>query len=81
MTPRDDGLSGQPKKRKMGKCRERPALQDMAEKVSANSMRHTSKASTVWPSGGGGGQRIVTDMVSIGRPVAACLRPFTYFMT
>jgi len=32
MTPRDDGLSGQPKKRKMGKCRERPALQDMTER-------------------------------------------------
>jgi len=44
MTPRDDGLSGQPKKRKMGKCRERPTLQDMAEKVSANSMWHTRPA-------------------------------------
>ena len=81
MTPRDDGLSGQPKKRKMGKCRERPALQDMAEKVAATQCgtqgqrgverRRRRPENT---DGHGLEHARSTDRCSV-------LRPFTYSMT
>lgn len=69
MTPREDGLFGQPKKRKMGKCRERPALHDMMA-VWCRQLAHCDTKSTTCGCGSGGGGAAEADGRNM---VAACM--------